>query len=605
MAETTVRKKHFQVMRSDILPLGVSVSGDDLVVSIPTQEEVTGIEFYDKAAGKKAGSAKIDDSYRTAGVYSFRVKDAARFNYIIKGQGNAVLRDTYAMVVNCGADFGKPGTLSYSAYNRDFDWGGERRPHYAYENSFIYRLHVRGFTKHISSKVENRGTYSGITEKTGYLKELGVTAVELMPAYEFDEAVKDGLGIDRVNYWGYGNAHYFAPKESYSSRRDGGQVNEFKNMVKELHRAGIEVIMDFYFVPDTNPYLILDCLRHWTIEYHIDGFHVNMEVVPVEMIKKDPVLADVKIFADMWDAADRFGERGSSKDKRLAILNDDFMVNVRRFIKSDEGQVYGLSEKLRRNPANCGIINYLATHYTFTLMDTVSYDRKHNEDNGEGNKDGTDYNYSWNCGMEGPTRKKRIKTMRLKQIKNALTILFLSQGTPMLYTGDEMGRSQRGNNNPYCQDNDTMWLNWNLLKTNADIYEYVKRLVSFRREHTVLHMKNEPKNMDYLSKGLPDMSYHGTDPWRTDFSYGSRQLGVMYNGRYGKEDEAGVYLVCNAYWEDIDFNIPEINPQGTSWRVAFSSDERYNAENTEISRTIRLPARTVVVLEEIMNAPKK
>ncbi len=602
MAQTKETENKFQIKESGIWPFGTCKAGQDVTISIPVTEEITKIELYSKVSNKKVGESVIDKNFKHGNIYSFCVPQAVQYNYTLSGEKGSV-KDTYAKVVNRGAEFGIQKEVTYGVYDSEYDWEGDIRPKHNYEDSFIYRLHVRGFTKHSSSKVRNKGTFAGIVEKIPYLKELGITAVELMPAYEFDEVIEEGHGAGKINYWGYATAHYFAPKEAYSSKKNGGQVNEFKDMVKELHKAGIEVIMDFYFVPGTNPNMILDCLRHWVLEYHIDGVHVNTEVAPVNMIKEDPVLSMVKIFADAWEAADQFGGRAAIKNKNLAIFNDDFMVNIRRFIKSDEGQTGGVAEKLKRNPANCGIINYLANHYTFTLMDNVSYERKHNEENGENNHDGTDYNYSWNCGMEGITRKKKIKDLRMKQIKNALTILFLSQGTPMIYAGDEMGRSQRGNNNPYCQDNEISWINWNLLKTNQEIFDYVGELVKFRKSHSILHMQEEPKIMDYKSTGIPDMSFHGTDPWRTDFSYGSRQLGVLYNGKYG-ENEKSVYAAFNMYWEDIDFNIPEVNGR-TKWKGIFITETGRNFDNLITDRTIKVPARTIVVLEEDVTEVKK
>lgn len=591
-----MKEKEFQVEKACILPFGAAKAGRDLVVSLPTEEKITGIELYNRVTKEKVGYGKIGDKYKEANIYSFAVKGAATYNYILLNEKEPV-RDTYAKIVSGSGIFGKGKTISYGVYNEKFDWQNDVKPNYNYEDSFIYKLHVRGFTKHSSSKVKNKGTFAGIVEKINYLKELGITAVELMPAYEFDETIRDANGGDRVNYWGYGNAYYFAPKEAYSSKKNGGQINEFKNMVRELHKAGIEVIMDFYFVPGTNPYLIIDCLRHWVLEYHIDGVHINTEVVPAKMIKEDPVLAMAKIFADMWDVVDHFTEKGDLTDKRVAIFNDEFMINIRRFIKSDEGQLYGMASKLKSNPASCGVINYLANHYTFTLMDAVSYDKKHNEENGEENRDGTEYNYSWNCGIEGITRKKRVKDLRIKQIKNALTILFLSQGTPMVYSGDEMGRSQRGNNNPYCQDNDVTWINWNLLKTNKDVFDYVKELVAFRERHKMLHLKEEPKNMDYLSKGVPDISFHGTDPWRADFSYGSRQLAVLYNGQYGVQENS-VYVAFNMYWEPAEFNVPAI-AKDKKWKTMFITDRGKDFQGIGKDGVIRVPERTIVVMEEI------
>ena len=602
MAVNSKNKNNLCIERADVLPFGAFNRGGDLVISLATEEVIKYICLLNKKTKDVVAKFDMKEEYKTANIYSFRVKGGAAYDYRLVGEDKEI-KDTYAGVVCGEGDFGNKKNIRYAVIENDYDWEGDKRPDYSYEDSFIYRLHVRGFTKHTSSKVKNKGTFAGLVEKIDYLKKLKVTAVELMPAYEFDENIADGSDSGKINFWGYGNAHYFAPKEAYSSKKNGGQVKEFKDMVKALHLAGIEVIMDFYFVPGTNPYLIIDCLRYWVLKYHIDGIHVNMEVAPVEMIKEDPVLASVKIFADMWDVVDKFTKKGTVDAKHIAIFNDDFMINTRRFVKSDEGQTYGLMEKLKRNPEGCGVINYIANHYTFTLMDSVSYDRKHNEVNGEDNRDGTDYNYSWNCGLEGTTRKQKIKNLRIKQMKNSLTILFMSQGTPMLFAGDEMGRSRKGNNNPYCQDNDMTWINWNLLDTNREIYEYVQRLVDFRYSHRILHTKKEPKNIDYLSVGVPDISFHGVEPWRTDYSYGSRQLAVLYSGAYADDDNKNsVYVAFNAYWEDVLFNIPAADTK-CGWKIVFATDmdicekNKDNAKDDIVERNIVVPARSIIVLE--------
>ena len=602
MSEAKNKVEIFQVEKSSLLPFGAYRTGKNFIISIPTNEKINKVVFYNRSTKEKVGEALISEEFRNTNIYSFQIKGVGAYNYSLMNDKKKV-KDPYAKVVNKGTGFGKEKDFTYGIYRDKYDWNNDKKPKYSYEDSFIYRLHVRGFTKHSSSKVKNKGTYAGIIEKIPYFKELGITALELMPCYEFDEVIKEGFGAGKVNYWGYGSAYYFSPKESYSSKKNGGQVNEFKDMVKALHKAGIEVIMDFYFIPGTNPNKIVDCLRYWVIEYHIDGVHLNMEVAPVNMIKEDPILAPVKIFANRWDVIDYFSHGNLSIKKNLAIFNDDFMINTRRFVKSDEGQIYGIVEKLKRNPANCGIINYLANHYSFTLMDTVSYDRKHNEENGEDNHDGEEYNYSWNCGVEGATKRKKVKELRIKQIKNAFTILFLSQGTPMIYAGDEMGRSQKGNNNPYCQDNEISWINWNLLKTNAPIFDYVKELVEFRKDHNILHGKEEPKTIDYLSKGSPDMSYHGTDPWRVDFNHVNRQLAVLYNGAYAN-GENSIYVAFNMYWEDAEFNIPTIE-KDSKWKVIFITDASRKKEDIIEDRTVSVPARTIVILEEIKNSKNK
>ncbi len=571
------------------LPLGSSIEESDIRISIPTNEKVDKIELIDIDTRKKVGYAQIDDSYKVGSVYAARIKDAAKYDYVIKSN-EKIIKDQYAKVVNKGVEFGKQPQLAYSMYVADFDWENDIKCQRAFEDMIMYRLHVRGFTKHPSSKVKAKGTYAGIVEKIPYFKELGINTLELMPAYDFDEILMEGRAAGRINYLGYSDAHYFAPKESFSIAKNGGQVNEFKNMVKSLHKEGIEVIMDFHFVPETNPHIIIDCLRFWALEYHIDGFSLNFNVAPYDMIKKDPLLTNVKIIGSVWEESENYYLTNDGK-KRIAMMNDDFLITARKFVKSDEGQVLDMTQKLQRNSYNCGVINYFANHNSFTAMDMVSYDRKHNDENGENNQDGNDYNYSWNCGFEGETGRKKVKELRKRQLKNAFTLLFFAQGTPLIYAGDEMGNTQNGNNNPYCQDNEISWINWNKLRTNNDIFEYIKFLIDFRNNHSVLHMSNPPRLMDYNSSGCPDISYHGSDPWRIDYSHVSRYFSVLYNGAYGKNEENSVYVAFNMYWDLVEFNIPIVEKKQKCELISATGEVETK------DRKVILPGRTVAIFE--------
>lgn len=461
----------------------------------------------------------------------------------------------------------------------DFDWEDDAPLHIPYEDSILYRIHTRGLTRHTSSKVKNKGTFAGIMEKIPYIKELGVTAVELLPVTEFDEVVMRG-GIDgnpygadeptgKVNYWGYGPGYYFAPKASYSSGKIKDPVGEFKTLVKEFHRAGIEVILELYFTGSENPLQVLEAVRFWVREYHVDGIHL-VGFAPTYLIGSDPCLSETKLFATSWD-----GVAGGRK-KHLGEYNDGFMVDMRRVLKGDEDQMNNLIFRSKRNPREWGVINYMANTNGFTMMDMVSYEMKHNEANGEGNQDGNSYNYTWNCGVEGATRRKKILELRKKQIRNAWLLLFLSQGTPLLLAGDEFGNSKNGNNNSYCQDNEISWLNWNQQKTNQDIYNFVKYVIAFRKKHPVFHKDVEPRVMDYLACGHPDVSYHGVKAWCPEFENFRRQLGIMYSGEYGRKADGTAddyfFVAYNMHWEPHEFALPNL-PKKMKWHVAFNTDE--------------------------------
>ena len=428
-----------------------------------------------------------------------------------------------------------------------YDWEMDQPLKHPYDETILYRLHVRGFTRHTSSGVGERGTFRALTEKIPYLKELGITAVELMMPNEFQEVMMEdgadgnpyatGAPTGRLNYWGYGEGYLFAPKASYTSGKEKEPEREFKDLVKEFHKNDIEVLVELYFTGKESAALAQEAVRFWVYEYHVDGVHLS-GFAPAELLASDPLLADTKLLAGSWDGVRVPKTAAASKlrERRwhLGEYNEGFLTDMRRVLKGDEDQVGRLIYQTRRNPDAYGVINYMAATNGFTMMDMVSCEQKHNEANGENNRDGNDYNYTWNCGIEGTTRKRKIVQMRKKQLRNAFLLLFLSQGTPMFLAGDEFGNSQNGNNNAYCQDNEISWLNWHQLETNRDIYEFVKYMIAFRKAHPVFHLPMEPKNIDYLVCGHPDVSYHGVKTWCPEFENFRRQLGILYCGEYGR-----------------------------------------------------------------------
>lgn len=489
----------------------------------------------------------------------------------------------------------------------EFDWGKDRRPQIPYEDTIIYRMHCRGFTKHHSSGVKYKGTFRGIMEKIPYLKELGITAVEVMPVYEFQEVIMPELvpgnpfGVDKptgkINYWGYGPGYYFSPKASFASG-ESDPATELKSLVKALHEEGLELITELYFTGKEPASFVLDAVRFWVNEFHVDGIHLA-GFLPLDILRDDPYLSQIKLISSSW------GEKPNGGKKHLAECNDGFLVDMRRVLKGDEDQMKNLAFRSRRNPADEGIINYMANTNGFTMMDMVSYDIRHNEANGENNQDGNPCNYSWNCGAEGPTRRKMVLELRKKQLRNAFLLLFLSQGTPLILAGDEFGNSQSGNNNAYCQDNEVTWLNWNLRKKNQELFDFVKALIAFRKAHPVFHMPKEPRLMDYLTCGLPDMSYHGVRAWCPEFENFRRQLGIYYCGEYaGKPDgtrDESFYVVYNMHWEPHTFDLPN-RKEGKSWHVVFHTDAKdtngmyeNGAEPKAEGRRYQVPPRTIVV----------
>ena len=494
----------------------------------------------------------------------------------------------------------------------EFDWQGDRALHIPYEDCIVYRAHVRGLTKHASSGTEHRGTFRGVVDKIPYFKELGITTLELLPPVEFQEVMMpenvegNPYGTSeptgRLNYWGYAKAGMFAPKASYA---DPGTnpVTEFKYMVRELHKAGLEVVPELYFSGKEVPEFVLETVRFWVREYHVDGIHLT-GYAPTVLLAKDPYLADTKLWALSWEAE----KPAAGEKKHLGEYNDGFLIDMRRALKGDEEQMSSLIYRNRRNPAETGVLNFMAGTNGFTMMDMVSYDQKHNEANGENNRDGSDYNYSWNCGAEGHVRKKKIQELRSRQLRNAMLLLFLSQGTPVLLAGDEFGNSQNGNNNAYCQDNEISWLNWNLNKWDQALLDFVKHVIAFRKAHPVFHMKQEPRVMDYLACGHPDISYHGVNAWQPEFENFRRQIGILYCGAYAKkpngENDDFFFVIFNMHWEPHSFALPNL-PKNLVWSLAFDTSDSaaggYYEEGQEHQilnqKNYMVPSRSVLVFQ--------
>ena len=563
---------------------------------------------------------KIDmQKHRLAGdAYSVTVdiRDAARLSYLYELDGK-LIRDPYEKSVYGIRPYGKlPEDETHersSIYFPDFDWQNDVHPGLSYKDVIAYSLHVRGFTRHSSSKVKAKGTYRGIIEKIPYLKELGISQLVLLPAYYFDEfdirektAADPTLGmyekaddIPRINYWGFKEGHYFLPKPQYAYSEDF--ISEFKTMVRELHKAGIELVMQFYFPDEVNRNMIIDCLKFWAIEYHVDGFYLKGENLPLDLIATDLSLSGTKIYYGYYDKDNIFRNK-SVANENLAFLNNDYQDCMRKYLKSDEDMLKSFLNFSFRNPSDIHAINYICQYEGFTLNDLVSYDYKHNEDNGEDNRDGNDYNYSWNCGMEGPSRKKQILSLRLKQMKNAFMFLLLSQGVPMILAGDEFMNSQNGNNNPYCQDNEISWVNWKHTKEAMELNSFVKELIALRRGHPVLHMEEALRMMDYAACGYPDLSYHGELAWRPRTENHIRNIGVMLCGKYirinrTKEDDF-FYIAYNMHWQNHLFGLPKLH-KGLKWKPELCSDSEDLKEMTLKDDAVCVSARSVLVLRSV------
>ncbi len=599
-----------KVYRGNPLVMGATVIGEAVNFAITAKVGSNcEVVLYEKGKKEEAFRIPFENAQVIGNVYAMSVMGidykSYEYNFAINGE---ILTDRYAKALSGKKQWGSIGeNLRGIIINDDYEWQQDAPLNIPFDETILYRMHVRGFTKHSSSKVRHKGTYLGIVDKIPYLKELGVTMIELMPAYEFIEIKKESATSMRgqfdieapvLNYWGYTDGYMFAPKAAYAySENPGSEVEEFKYMVRELHKNGIEISMEFFFPHGANPKRILDCLHYWVMEYHIDGIHVNCEEAVMRMIETDNLLCTTKIFTYSFSHNTDFYST-KNETRNLANFNDDFMICARKFLKGDEDMLNTMSYKIKANPPGAAVVNYIANHNTFTLYDMVTYERKYNEANGENNKDGAVYNYSWNCGTEGNTRKRKIMDLRKRQIKNALCLVLLSQGVPMIYAGDEMCNSQRGNNNPYCLDNEISWTNWNSNAMAKEIFAFTKMLIDFRKGHKILHLSEETRQMDYKSYGLPDMSYHGTKAWYADFSHFNRHFSAMYCGKYalieGKQEEADVYVAYNMYWEPQQFGVPSARNK-KKWKLVFSTDN--GLENTEeIGRMHCVPGRCIHVL---------
>lgn len=575
-----------------------------------------GIILYD-GQGRKTKLPFTEES-RQGRLYGIQIEGEGiaecKYQYYY---GEEIITDRYAMGISGLEKWGAGKTRTRAVYGsfqtEDFDWEGDAPLMAPYEDTVIYGLNVRAFTMHKSSGVRNRGTFEGIVEKIPYLKELGITALLLMPCYEYEEcmhlpvrakqqrpeeenAFHDPAEHVRVNCWGFQEGYYLVPKASYSA--GSSPAISFKTMVKELHRNGIEVMMHFYFPPQISQLYMLKVLRYWVKEYHIDGVRISGFHIPYRMLAQEGFLGSTKIWCS--DLPKDEIEEAGTVFRNFACDNGNYRNDMRRFLKGDEGMLNDMLQYQRRNPKEHGVVNYFADYDGFSLYDCVSYERKHNEANGEDNRDGTDINYTWNCGVEGATRKKSVQELRLKQMKNALTFLFLAQGTPFLFSGDEFANTRFGNNNCYCRDDAAGWIKWKETQFSKELFSYTKFLISLRKAHKIFHMKQELRVMDSLGCGYPDISYHGTEAWRPDLSFISRMVGTMLCGQYAGEEQF-FYLACNMHWEPHRLALPKL-PSGQIWvkitdTACCTGESMKPDENLKTEEPVIIQERSVAVYQ--------
>jgi len=579
-----------------------------------------------------------------------------------------VLLDPYARLVGGREKWGEaayqdmPFRYRGRVIPMDYDWKGDKPLEIPMRDLVIYEMHVRSFTRNDTSGIKYKGSFAGIVEKIPYLQELGINCIELLPIFEFDELensrVVDGHRL--YNYWGYSTVDFFAPKAGYAaSGFYGFAAEELKNTVRCLHRAGIEIILDVVFNHtaegnEQGPYIsyrgidnktyylltpdgsyfnfsgcgntmncnnsvvrdhILDCLRYWVADYHIDGFRFDLASILsrdssgapmtnpplLETLAHDPVLGKTKLIAEAWDAAGLYQVGSFPAWRRWAEWNGRYRDCIRRFVKSGAEQGPELIQRIQGSPDLYGTrtaeasVNFVTCHDGFTLRDLVSYNDKHNLGNGENGHDGCNCNDSWNCGAEGDTDDPEINALRRRQVKNAAALLLLSRGIPMLLSGDEFMNTQFGNNNAYCQDNEISWLDWDDLERNRDVFDFFRKLIAFRKAHPVL--RRPDFFTSHNSSGYPELSFHGEEPWKLDMTAPFLTFGFMYAEPakdFGVDRDSFIYCAVNAHWEPHSLALPII-PEGFRWEtVVYTGDDTYAGR--EVTYRAELMPRSIMLL---------
>ncbi len=664
------------------MPFGATVLDDNTVnFSIYSKHSTRcNLVLYHLGEAKPFVEISIPDEFRIGSVYAVMVFgldwENTEYGYRFDGPYNLseghcfdktkIVLDPYAKMVS-GRDEWHTRTYKKKSYQfrgriirDDYDWDGDRPLGTPMKDLVIYELHVRGFTKDKSSKVKHKGTFAGVIEKIPYLKELGINCIEFMPLFEFEEFFP-ALDDVPTNYWGYSTVNYFSPKTAYASYgKMGLAVDEMKNMVKQLHKNGIEVILDivfnhtaeygdggeylsfrgvdnktYYLMNDDGTYsnysacgntmncnnpivrsFIVDSLRYWVSEFHIDGFRIDeapifargqdgqpMVSPPlVESLKNDPVLSDTKLISEGWDAAG-FSTIGQFPTG-WADWNPRMRDTLKRFAKGMAEAGPELITSLEGSPDMFGVsgpassVNYVNSHDGFTLYDTVAYNHAHNEGNAFTSPMDHEFdNCSWNCGVEGETDDLEVITLRRRQIKNIMTLLMLSRGVPMFWAGDEFGNTQYGNNNAFSSDSTVSWLDWNRLKEYEDVFHYVKSLIAFRKAHPVIR-KGDYFN-GHNSMNYPEVSWHGTSAWEFDRFSPFLTFGFMYSEpvkEFETEEDCFIYCAYNSHWEEHSFELPII-PEGMNWRIdMYSADEKFKSKGKETKGTVTLMPRSSMIL---------
>lgn len=678
------------------LPFGATVTPSGINFSIFSQNAtMVNLVLFERGAKNPLIEIPFPPEFRVGNVWAMKVFDldpeSIEYGYRMSGpyqprlghrfDPNQILLDPYARAISGRDEWGNEPDWDNIYPHRafivedDFDWGDDRAPAIPLQDMIIYEMHVRGFTQHPTANVKHPGTFAAIRAKIPYLKDLGINAVELMPIFEFDEfeyyKPNPVTGDYNYNYWGYSTIGFFAPKAGYAATgKYGMQTDEFKATIRELHRNGIEVILDvvynhtaegneqghtisfrgvdnqvYYILTPEGYYynfsgtgntmncnhpvvrnMVIDSLRHWVSEYHIDGFRFDLASILgrdqngaplanpplLESLAHDPILANVKLIAEAWDAGGLYQVGSFPSYGRWCEWNGKFRDDIRRWVRGDGGLVGAVAQRVAGSPdlyegrGTGASINFITCHDGFTLYDLFSYNHKHNMANGENNGDGTNDNHSWNCGVEGETPDPNVMRLRYQLMRNALTIMMMSQGTPLLLMGDEVARTKHGNNNTYCHDGELTWLDWSLVDANDDLYRFTQNLIAFRKAHPVLRSRHHFMGRDLMGSGYPDISWHGVKAWEPDWADYSRTLAFLLDGAHaldGLGTDDSIYVAMNVHWESHVFELPHLTNRRRWYRFVDTARSAPNdicevgsEKRLRNQRQYHLGSRSVVVL---------
>ncbi len=608
------------IREGNYLTMGAIACGSAVCFTFEADKTVSSfILLYNKADKKQTERVEVSQNFCIGALRSIWIEgiDMANTVYLYEIDGQKTL-DPYARRIvgrekwNDAERFGDNLEVYGGFVCNDSILAGDSFPEIPKQDMVMYKLHVRGFSMDYGKAGKAKGTFGAIKDRILYLKSLGITTIEAMPLYEFEERyfskdqsisrqIWEGSKDDivkpleqpsvpsKIHYWGYTKGQYFAPKEGYAQK--DADV-ELKELIAELHKNNMELIMEVFFV-DEEPGLVIDMLRHWVADYHVDGFHLLGEHLPIVNITSDVMLKRTKIFYHSFpqEIADK-----QEKYPHLYVYNDEFLYPTRRLLNSMEGRISDFACQMRRQDKYCGFVNYVASNNGFTLADVFAYCEKHNEANGEHNLDGCDWNYSTNYGVEGASKKNAVVKARRLRFRAAIASVLLSQSVPLIYSGDECLNSQDGNNNAYCRDDKIGWVNWSSSAAVKEYTEFVRRLAEFRKSHPVLRQANPVQMADYKRHGLPDLSYHCEYPWMDDLAPHRQSVGMLYCGEYADDDT--LFICYNFRTGAQQMALPTL-PKGQEWSIVMcTADDQpfYDTSKTVSGNMFQAPGTSVTIL---------